>query len=92
MINGAVDNPAMRRFELSIGDAIAAIYYRIDEGRLVLLHTDVPYELSGQGNGTRLAEAVFEELGRTGRQAIAKCPFLARFIARHREYAKLVAG
>jgi hypothetical protein len=40
-----IDNPAQHRFELDLGDeAIAAAYYRIEDGRVVLIHTEIPYE------------------------------------------------
>ncbi len=92
MINGVVDHPKARRFELAIGGDIAAAYYRIQGDVVVLTHTEVPQEHSGQGVGTRLAEAVFEEIGRSGRKAVVKCPFMSRFATRHPEYAKLIAG
>jgi predicted GNAT family acetyltransferase len=88
------DNPAARRFELPLGgDDVAAIYYRGDpEGRLVLLHTEVPSEHSGQGHATRLAIGALDLIRDTGRKAIFRCPFLSNFLSRHPEYADLVAG
>jgi hypothetical protein len=87
-----IDNPAAKRFELAIGDGLAVAYYKIEGDRFVLLHTEVPQELSGQGIGTKLAEGVFEQLHAAGRRVIAKCPFMARFASRHREYAKMLDG
>lgn len=92
MPDGIVDNPGAHRFELRIGDSIAAAYYRDEGDVLVLLHTEVPSEHQGQGIGSRLARGVFEELRRTGRKAIAKCPFMSLFAARHPEFSDLVAG
>jgi predicted GNAT family acetyltransferase len=92
VINGVVDHPEASRFELALGDEIAAAYYRIQGDTVVLMHTEVPQQHSGQGVGTRLAEAVFEELRRSGRKAVAKCPFMSRFAARHPVYAKLIVG
>jgi predicted GNAT family acetyltransferase len=92
MINGVVDNPRARRFELPVGDEIAAAYYRIDGDLVVLTHTEVPFQLSGRGVGTRLAEAVFEEISSSGRRAVVKCPFMSRFATRHAQYARLIAG
>src|SRR5262245_2490699 len=44
------DNPAMSRFEVPLGDdALAVAYYNVEDGRVVLLHTEVPQELAGQG-------------------------------------------
>ena len=42
------ENAGQRRFEMAIApDAIAAIYYRVDGGRLVLIHTEVPRNTPG---------------------------------------------
>jgi len=39
------DNPAMSRFEMPLGDgALAVAYYKVEDGRVVLLHTEVPQE------------------------------------------------
>jgi hypothetical protein len=92
MINGAVDNPAMRRFEIDLGDGVAAAYYRQEGDRLIFTHTEVPFEHSGQGIGGRLAEAVLEEVRARGAKAVLKCPFLSYFVARHPQYRDLVAG
>ncbi len=89
-----VENPAKRRFELDLGDGeIAAIYYRVaDGGPLVLVHTEVPFALSGQGHASRLAAGALDLIRRSGRKAVFQCPFLSRFLARHPEYRDLVAG
>jgi hypothetical protein len=72
------DNPAMSRFEMPLGDgALAVAYYKLEDGRVVLLHTEVPQELSGLGYGSRLAHGVFEALRRDGKRVIAKCPFMS---------------
>jgi predicted GNAT family acetyltransferase len=87
------DNPAMSRFEMPVGDgAIAVPYYNVEEGRGVLLHTEVPQELSGLGYGSRLAHGVFEALRRDGKRVIAKCPFMSSYAARHPEYGVLLDG
>ena len=50
------ENVAQRRFELPIGPgAIAAAYYREEEGRVSLIHTEVPSEYSGRGFASKLA-------------------------------------
>ena len=70
------DNPAMSRFEMPLGDgALAVAYYKVEDGRVVLLHTQVPQELSGLGYGSRLAHGVFQALRRDGKRVIAKYPF-----------------
>ncbi len=87
------DNTVMHRFELPLaGDALAVSYYKEEDGRVVLLHTEVPQELSGQGIGSRLAHGVFESLRADGRRVIAKCPFMAAYASRHPEYLAMLDG
>lgn len=87
------ENVPQKRFELRISDdALATAYYRLDGVRVVLIHTEVPTEFSGQGIATELAHGTFRLLRETGRTAVPKCPFMSRFVTLHPEYADLVAG
>lgn len=88
------ENVAKRRFEMALpDDALAAAYYRIDEnGQVVLIHTEVPEEFSGQGLATRLAIGAFDLIRQSGRKVVLKCPFMSVFFEKHPEYADLVAG
>lgn len=87
------ENAAQHRFELPLKDGLfAAAYYRIEDGRVVLIHTEVPSEFSGQGIASELATQVFELLRQTGRKAILKCSFMTKFFARHPEYKDVVEG
>ena len=94
MDNSVINNPAEHRFQMALGgDDIAAAYYQIDEkGNVVLTHTEVPYEYSGQGLATKLATGVFDQLRASGRKAVLKCSFMVRFFATHPQYADVVAG
>lgn len=87
------DNPEQHRFELPIENhAIAVAYYRIEGDRVVLTHTEVPQQFSGQGIGSRLARGVFDAVRASGRKAVVKCPFMGSFAARHLEYSDIVDG
>lgn len=95
MDSQVTENVGQHRFELPIDGSngeIAAAYYRIDGGVLVLIHTEVPFEYSGRGIGSRLARGVFEALRASGRKAVLRCPFMGAFYARHPEYSDVVAG
>ena len=65
-----VDNPSQHRFEMAIGDALAVAHYETEGGRVVLLHTEVPPELAGQGIGSKLARGVFETLRGRGARVV----------------------
>ena len=87
------ENVADHRFELPIGDdAFAAAYFREEDGRLVLIHTEVPSEYAGQGIASDLAEGTFDLIRKSGRRAVLKCPFMAGFYVRHPEYTDIVEG
>lgn len=87
------ENVGQHRFELPIADGVfAAAYYRIDDGLVVFIHTEVPQELSGQGIASELAHGTFKLLRESGRKAVLKCPFMTQFVVRNPEYADTVAG
>jgi len=91
MSDEVIDNTDRRRFERRVQGATAIATYELDADRVVLLHTEVPRELSGQGIGSRLARGVFERIRGSGRKAVPKCPFMAEWVNRHDEFADLVA-
>ena len=87
-----VENPGQNRFELTLDGGTALVAYRRDGERLVLVHTEVPSQLAGQGVGSRLAKGVFELLRASGRKAVVRCEFLKGWIAKHPEYDYVVDG
>jgi predicted GNAT family acetyltransferase len=87
-----IDNPAMHRFELPIGDEVAAAYYAMEDGRMVFTHTEVPFAFSGQGYGSKLARGAFEAARSRGMHVIAKCPFMSAYALKHPEYAAILDG
>jgi predicted GNAT family acetyltransferase len=87
-----VDNVGGHRFEMQIGDELTVSYYRIEDGRVVLLHTEVPQHYSGQGVGSRLARGTFDIIRARGQRVIAKCPFMAAYASRRPEYARMLDG
>jgi len=88
-----INNMSMSRYELPIADgAVAAAYYSLEDGRVVLRHTEVPSEYAGQGIGKRLAHAVFETLRAEGKRVVAKCPFMASYAAHNPQIAAMLDG
>jgi len=88
-------NTAEHRYELAIegGDEPAVAYFRDDgNGYRVLTHTQVPFEFSGQGIGSRLARGVFDDARARGIKLVLQCPFMGAWFARHPEYSDVVAG
>jgi predicted GNAT family acetyltransferase len=93
MDSSVEDNFTYNRYEMPIASGVIAVaYYRIEDDTVMLVHTEVPFEYSGQGFASRLAEGVFDLIRQSGRKALPECTFMARFSARHPEYRDLVVG
>jgi predicted GNAT family acetyltransferase len=84
------DNTERRRFELDADGHVAFSQYRRDGGTITFMHTEVPKQLSGKGIGSRLARGMLELARAQGLQVVAKCQFVAGYIAKHPEFADLV--
>ncbi len=86
------DNPAASRFEMESGGAVAFVEYeRAGDGRIALLHTEVPEALSGQGVGSTLVRGVLEALRAERAKVVPRCGFVAAYIERHPEHRDLLA-
>ena len=85
------DNPAASRFEMRSGDSTAFVEYRRAAERIVLVHTEVPDALSGQGVGSKLVRGTLDAVRAEGLKVVPRCEFVAAHIERHPEYRDMVA-
>ncbi|MCG2594223.1 N-acetyltransferase [Ramlibacter sp. XY19] len=86
------DNPSAHRFELKIGDKVAAYAeYNVLSHALLFTHTEVLPEFEGAGHGSRLAKFALDAVRSRGLKAIPACQFIAGYIRKHAEYHDLVA-
>lgn len=85
-------NAARRRFELSEDPESAFLQYRRSGEAFDLLHTEVSPDLEGQGVGSTLVKAAFEEAERAGVKVIPSCSFVRGYVDRHPEYRRLIAN
>jgi predicted GNAT family acetyltransferase len=85
------DNTAESRYDLVVDGVLAghADYERHGD-RIVFTHTEVGEEFGGRGLGGVLAVALLDDARSKGLRVVPQCPFIARFIERHEEYADLV--
>lgn len=80
------------RFELAVGDHVAFINYTAEgAGVLAFTHTEVPRALREGGIGTRLVLGVLDQVRVAGLKVRPLCGFVRHVIARHPDYADLVA-
>jgi predicted GNAT family acetyltransferase len=85
-----IDNKARDRFELEVEGHIAATYYKIENGVITFIHTEVPPELGGKGIGSKLIKGALDQVRADGLKVIAECPFVKAYIEKHAEYADLL--
>ena len=86
------DESGSRYVLRSSGETVGLIEYRQDGDVLELLHTEVLPQGQGKGIGTVLVRQVLDEIRSHDRRIVPSCPFVARFIEEHPDYADLVAA
>lgn len=88
-----VDHPERSRYELFDGDHLVGFTERHarDDGVLVFPHTVITVPKRGAGYGSTLVRGALDDVRAQGRRIVAECPFVARFVAEHPEYADLLA-
>jgi predicted GNAT family acetyltransferase len=85
-----IDNKAQHRFELEVEGHLATEHYRREGKVIVLVHTEVPPELSGKGVGSRLVKGVLDVVRAEGLKVVAECDFVKGWIGKHPDYADLL--
>jgi predicted GNAT family acetyltransferase len=84
-------NAARHRYEYDTESGAALAFYRLADGVMTFTHTEVPLALRGRGIGSAMMRAVLADVRTQGLKVVAACPFVADYIARHREFADLLA-
>ena len=80
-----------RRFEIAVDGAVVGFAeYRRRPGVISLIHTEIDPARNGQGLGTVLVKAALDTARAEELAVLPYCPFVQRFIDRHREYLDLV--
>jgi len=83
-------NPAHSRFELDLGDGEMAIaQYRLHDGIMTFTHTEVPWRGRQRGSGSRLIQGALEQARVQHVKVVARCSFVADYLAKHPEFADL---
>jgi predicted GNAT family acetyltransferase len=86
-------NAADEQFEAKIDGLLAMLTVSEGDGKLYLLHTEVPDELEGQGVGSALVRAAMAHAREKHLRVVPFCPFARAYIERHEaEYADLLGA
>jgi predicted GNAT family acetyltransferase len=84
------DYPERQRFELEADGATAISEYRIKDGIITFVHTEVPEALSGRGIASRLIKSALEQVRARGLKVASRCSFVTAYMEKHPEYNDLL--
>jgi predicted GNAT family acetyltransferase len=88
----AVDVPGSLRYELfADGELAGFLTYRLNQGVITLVHTEIADGYKGHGLGERLAQFALDDARRRGLTVRPECPFVRHYVKDHSEYRDLVA-
>jgi predicted GNAT family acetyltransferase len=80
------DNPESARYEVfADGELAGFLTYRLEPGRIALLHTEVDDGYEGQGVGGKLVGEVLADARARELEVLPFCPFVKAYIRKHPE-------
>jgi predicted GNAT family acetyltransferase len=87
------DNRDAARYEIREDGQLAGFLdYRLGQGRITLVHTEIDDAHSGRGLGGRLVRAALEDARSRDLQVVPVCPFVSHIIRSEPDrYLELVA-
>jgi predicted GNAT family acetyltransferase len=78
------DNPEQHRYEALLDGKLAGfIQYRLQDGRMTMVHAEVEPAYEGQGVGSELAKVALADVRARGLKLVPRCPFIASYVQRH---------
>jgi predicted GNAT family acetyltransferase len=86
------DNVAEQQYEVHLRGQVAVLQYKRMEGRIILIHTEVPPALEGHGIAGMLARTALEAARADGLEVVPRCSYVAAYIRRHREILPLLSS
>ena len=85
-----INNEQRQQFQLEVEGELASLEYRLYEGMIMLMHTEVPAALGGRGIGSALAEYALNYARANHLPVKVYCPFVATYVKRHPEYHDII--
>lgn len=85
-----INNTERGAFEMPVNEGVAYISYRTSGDVVLLMHTEVPEELEGQGIGSSLVQKTFEYLEANKLRMVPRCAFVMTYLKRHPEWNRLL--
>ncbi|GAA2285639.1 N-acetyltransferase [Streptomyces ruber] len=82
---------ARHRYEILADGRLAGVTQYRDRGeQRVFFHTEIDDAFAGQGLASRLVREAIADVRESGKRIVPVCPYWARFLTKHGEFADLV--
>ncbi|MEW2288458.1 GNAT family N-acetyltransferase [Streptomyces sp. NPDC047841] len=82
---------ARNRYEIHVdGKRAGLTAYRDRDAQRVFYHTEIGDAFAGQGLASRLVQEALTDVRESGKRIVPVCPYVAKFLQRHEEFADLV--
>jgi predicted GNAT family acetyltransferase len=78
------------QFTVTVEGQRSLLQYRLKEGVMTIVHTEVPAALAGHGIAADLVRTALDTARGNGWRVVAACSYTSAFLERHREYADLL--
>lgn len=85
-----IKNEESNRFEMAVENQIALIDYKEYNGKIYLIHTEVPEGLSGNGVASAIVEKALHYIEANNYKLVALCPMVVAYIRRHPEWKRIL--
>jgi uncharacterized protein len=82
---GTAINVAENRIEAAVDGALATLVFEVANGRLFLMHTEVPTAIGQHGVGSLLVAASVDYAAEHRLTIVPICPFARTWLLRHPE-------
>jgi predicted GNAT family acetyltransferase len=76
-------NEAAQRFEAVVDGQLSKVNYRIDDGVMRLVHTEVPHALEGRGIAAAMVKAALDHARAHGLKVAPVCSYVRAYMRRH---------
>jgi NAD+ kinase len=87
-----VDSFEQNRYEIILGGEVAGVlHYRRHGAGVDLMHTEIDQAFEGRGLAGRLAAGALQDARARSTPVVVTCPFVNSYVARHPEYADIIA-
>lgn len=81
-----------QRYEIHVDGILAGFTEAKEDGDVVVFpHTEIFDQFEGQGLASELVTGALDDVRVRGKKIVARCPYVARFVQKHPDYADLLA-